>query len=86
MMSMACQWPLAICMEDQDEAVQLHGSGWHFPLHQAAAYTGGSVLSTSSGPEDVVQLKVGKSVNGVKQGELLGHAKEFMKVFKLSAQ
>ena len=35
--------------------------------------------------KDVVQLKVGKSVNGIRQGDLFGNAKDFLSVFKLSA-
>lgn len=35
--------------------------------------------------KDVVQLKVGKSVNGIRQGDLFGSAKDFLRVFKSCA-
>ena len=35
--------------------------------------------------KDVVQLKVGKSVNGIRQGGLFGNAEDFLRVFKLYA-
>ena len=34
--------------------------------------------------KDVVQLKVGRSVGGSRQGDLFGHASDFLSVFKLS--
>lgn len=35
--------------------------------------------------KDIVQLKVGKSVNGIRHGDLFGNAKDFLRVFKSHA-
>ena len=38
------------------------------------------------GEKDVVQVKAGKSVGGIRQGDLFGNPKDFLSVFKLSAR